>query len=474
MAGIEVRNFKARYVFPVLQPPIPDGVVSIAGGRIIAVGTKPIAGSVEDLGSVALLPGLINAHTHLEFSLLERPIGRPGMSFSEWLRQLVEQFRRVGLPSEETATPGDLSKTSSPEEAIRSGLWEMIRSGTTAVADIAQPGFPDLCWTHSGMKAVVFLELRAPTTIRVPQALQEAHRTIESWQSIQSAEASVATAAVASRNDSLADPQAALDTESHLADEPATVGGVPWHLGLSPHAPYTVRGELLDAVVALAQKNHLPLAMHLAESEEEIQLLQTGRGPLRNLLEELGQWESGLLPGPCQPMDYLRQLGKGERAFVVHGNYLSEAEWAFLAEHRGHTSVVFCPSSHAYFAHRPYPLPEMLQQGVRVVLGTDSRASVPECNMLAELRAVAHRFATLPPERILQLATSEPAEALGWADSLGALLPGRQADFMAVALPDRPGSHDPYELLLDSTLPTVATWLAGQKVFSFPPVAPGS
>ena len=450
-----IRNLRARYVFPVLGPPIPDGLVSLAGDRIMAVGRRPISGPAEDLGSVALLPGLVNAHTHLEFSFLDRPIGQPGMAFSQWVRLVVEQFRSPASHNEKAeALPGASSLEGQKDsawapsgrtaaaggtegkaaEAIVRGLGELIRTGTTAVADIVPPSLPAHLWSQSGLKAAVFVELRAPTARRVPLALQAAQQAISAWQT---------------------------GTESSSAGGPD--GGV--QLGLSPHAPYTVRLELLEAAIRLAQQYRLPVAMHLAESLEEIQLLQSGQGPLRRLLEELGQWEPGVVPAPCRPLDYLRQLAKADRALVIHGNYLDEEEWAFLAEHRQRMAVVFCPRSHAHFDHRPYPLLEMLAWGLRVILGTDSRASAPDTDMLAEMRWVAVQFPQLAPQRILELATLEAARALGWGEQLGALAPGRRADLVAVALPEQQSTNDPYELLLGSDLPVLAVWIAGQKVF---------
>ncbi len=545
MSETGVQNLKARYVFPVLGPPIPDGVVRIVRSQIVAVGKEALPGSVEDLGQVALLPGLINAHTHLDLSLLDRPIGRPGLSFSQWVRLVVERFRRpvvrqsppsicsdgdqpsvdasqegIGGPSEavgfedQAYLVDSLSSREPPnwtELALQTGLAELIRSGTTAVADIAQPGFTGHLYSQTGMKGIVFLELRGPTRSRVAQALQQAQEHLAAWlagvsgKPISSGAGSAEVAPISPVEDNYCKSPLSLslshrrerekvplrrpalqaglspgkrgdfgqpieESSSAIITPPtegATIGfPPPWQLGLSPHAPYTVRPELLEAAVALAKKHRLPLAMHLAESLEEIQFLQTGQGPLRDLLEDLGQWEPGLVQPPLRPLDYLRQLAQADRALIIHGNYLDEEEWAFLAAHRDRMAVVFCPRSHAHFGHRPYPLQQMLSWGVRVILGTDSRASAPEMNMLAELRWAAGRFPDLPPQKILELATLESAQAVGWGEELGALVPGRRADIIAVALPDQPGAADPYELLFHTDLPVVGAWIAGQRVFS--------
>src|SRR5262245_6249966 len=86
--------FRARWVVPIDRPPIEDGVVTIAGGRIVALGENASARPARDLGDVALLPGLVNAHTHLEFSVLERPLGKPGMGFPEWIGEVVQHRRK--------------------------------------------------------------------------------------------------------------------------------------------------------------------------------------------------------------------------------------------------------------------------------------------------------------------------------------------------------------------------------------------
>lgn len=480
-----VQTLKARYVLPVLGPPIRDGLVRIAEDRIVAVEKAAGAAPAEDLGQVALLPGLINAHTHLEFSLLDRPIGQPGVSFSQWVRLVVEGFRfelpkgqppdaAPRLPSPRVQKTEDVFgengvRWPSAVKATEAGQGELIRTGTTGVAEIAQPGFPFGLWRKTPMKAVVFLELRGPTRSRAFQAIQQAQDHLEAWllpPSPPAGEGRVRGNMFSPTSGQEKQPEKNWGGQVAVAnafDEHYPENR--WQLGFSPHAPYTVRPELLEAAVALAKKYRLPMAMHLAESPEEIQLLQSGQGPLHSLLEELGQWEPGLVLAPCRPLDYLRQLAKVERALVIHGNYLDEEEWAFLAARREQMAVVFCPRSHAHFDHPPYPLSEMLQWGVRVILGTDSRASAPDTDMLAELRWAAAHFPQLAPQKILELATLEAAQALGWGEELGALAPGRRADLVAVAMPDQIDTDDPYELLLHHDLPVAAVWIAGQKVF---------
>ena len=126
--------------------------------------------------------------------------------------------------------------------------------------------------------------------------------------------------------------------------------------GISPHAPYTVHPGLLKRLVALAVEKKLPVAMHLAESREELELLATGTGPFRDLLVDRSMWDTEAIPLGSTPLDYLRTLAEAPRALVIHGNNLSDEEIGFLAAHRERMSVVYCPRTHAYFGHDPYPL----------------------------------------------------------------------------------------------------------------------
>jgi cytosine/adenosine deaminase-related metal-dependent hydrolase len=234
--------------------------------------------------------------------------------------------------------------------------------------------------------------------------------------------------------------------------------------GLSPHAPYTVHGDLLTAAIELAQKHRKPLAMHLAESREEIQLLATSRGPFRDLLEERGWWEPGAIPVGARPLDYLRSLARVERSLVIHGNYLDADEIDFLAARGEGMSVVFCPRTHLFFRHEAYPLRAMLERGVRVALGTDSRASNPDLDLRQEMRQVIDRHG-VAPEQALRLGTVAGAAALGLWYERGTIANGRIADLAVVQLPSRK-SADPHELLFDPDARVVATISRGRAVFS--------
>jgi len=400
-------TLKARYVFPVAAGPIRNGTVTVEGDRIAAVGGKTPEGEVLDLGNVAVLPGLVNAHTHLEFSHLAEPLGRPGMGFVAWIEEVIRHRRE---------SRGQAS------EPVALGLQESVGAGTTALGEIAQPGWKTEPFERAPLEATVFLELIAPTQRRIPAALAAARSHVEA--------AGVSPS---------------------------------WRPGLSPHAPYSVHPELLRRLVAISSQRQVPIAFHLAESREEIELLRHRSGPLRGFLKQIEGWNPNAIPANARPLDYLRMLSGAHRLLVIHGNYLDAEEIALMASCRDRMAVVYCPRTHAYFGHDQYPLAKFLAARVTVALGTDSRASSPDLSVLAEMRFLFRRGPPVPPAELLRLGTSSAARALGLDAEAGSLEAGKWADFAVVPLPDRDAA-DPHELLFESDAPVVAAWFRGQAL----------
>jgi cytosine/adenosine deaminase-related metal-dependent hydrolase len=388
-------TLRARYVFPVDRPPIEDGVVSLEGDRIVAV--EPYSGQacMRERFNSALIPALVNAHTHLEFSDLKRPLGKPGMPFVEWIRTVIDYRQRL------QSDPGQLADLRWPyARPVEEGLREALSGGTTAIGEIAAAP-PQADFSKADVTA--FLELRGPRSVDVEPQLGAAAAYLR-----------------------------------------LPFG---YRQGLSPHAPYTVHASLLAGAVALCRSRNVPLAMHLAESREEIEFLQTGRGPLHDLLAERGLWEEDPQARLPTPLGYLQRLSAAPRTLVIHGNYLNDEEINYLAAQRDRMSVVFCPRTHAYFRHARHPWQEMLQRGVNVCLGTDSRASNPDLSVLEEVRFLVHHLGASPSEA-LQLGTLAGAKALGIAEQYGTLTPGKMASFACIQLA-RNSSGDPYERLLN-------------------------
>jgi cytosine/adenosine deaminase-related metal-dependent hydrolase len=290
----------------------------------------------------------------------------------------------------------------------------------TTLGEIAQPGWSAGEAAASPLQVTLFQEFIAPAAENVADAMKLA--------------------------------------QSHLRSR--TVRPANRRPGLSPHAPYSVHRELVAAVAALSAEKRVPLAMHLAESRAELELLRHGAGPLRAFLKDLSAWDALAIRPGSRPLDYLRLLASAHRALVIHGNYLDDEEIAFLGANAARMTVVYCPRTHDWFAHSAYPLGKMLAAGVAVALGTDGRGSSPDLSLLAELRFAAQRHPAVPCERILQMGTVVPARALGWDDRIGTLAPGKQADLTIVALPDRDAA-DPHELLFDSTGPVAGCYCRG-------------
>lgn len=390
--GPSRRAIRGRYLFPVDRPPIRDGVLVVDGDRIVEI-CERTALPVEDLGNVAILPGLVNAHTHLEFSLIDAPLAA-GPTFADWIRRVVG-YRR-----------GMMSGSGNVAAAVEQGLRESQAAGVRTLGEIATPGWPREIFDAATLDVTVFAELLGLGQGRIEGNLQLARE------------------------------------HSSFAKSAA-----PWHAGLSPHAPYTVHRELFTRAVELARLEHLPLAFHLAETLEELELLAEGTGPLRALLEEFGVWDPGaILPG-TRPLDYLRPLALVERSLIIHGNFLNDEEIAFVAGHRDRMTVVYCPRTHQHFGHSSHPLEKLLTAGASMALGTDSRASNPDLNLLEEIRTVVRRHPGVSPEQALWMGTLGGAKALGLAHVTGTLSAGKRADWMSVPL-SHPHAADPHELLL--------------------------
>jgi cytosine/adenosine deaminase-related metal-dependent hydrolase len=381
----------ARWIFPVDAPPLERGTVTVAGERIRAVEAHSQRTPDVDLGDVAVLPGLVNAHTHLDLSGLR---GRcpPSPDFTAWLRSVI-RHRRETAPAQVQAD-------------IDAGIAESLRCGTTLLGDISGQGWSWSPLATATLRAVVFRELLGLSPERAGQAEGDLH----DWLS------------------------------KHTATESCRPGA-------SPHAPYSVRSALFRAAGSVGT----PVATHLAESAAELELLEHHRGPFVDFLRDLGVWDpDGLAKGPD---DILERLHGPAPTLIVHGNYLSPC--APVPEN---ASLVYCPRTHAAFGHPPHPFRDFLRRGVRVALGTDSLASNPDLDLLAEIRYLHGRHPDLPGATLLRMATLSGAEALGWADETGSLTSGKSADLVAVPLTETT-SADPHELFLASSHPVaVVLW----------------
>ncbi|MFM9059433.1 MAG: amidohydrolase family protein [Planctomycetaceae bacterium] len=407
-----MRSFtvRARHVLPIAGPPLLGGWLRVQRGRIVAVGRRAPPAGCRDVGDCILLPGLVNAHAHLEFSGLDRPLDAAG-GLPAWIARVVA-WRRA-----REASPGAAAAV---RAAIAAGLAESAAAGVTAIGDIATSVAAHVA-VGPGPRLRVFREGLG----LVPATVETATRT------------------VARDLDTLA--RAGIDA------------------GISPHAPYTVAAPLGRRLLATARDRDLPVAMHLAESDAEPELLARGTGPFRDLLASLGAWDAARPPSLLPAEEWISLLARRSRGVVVHATHIGCAPDALarLARHRDRLCVAVCPrTTHAISGVLP-PLALLRAAGVRVCLGTDGRGSSPDLSILAECRTLVDAGLASPAEA-LTMATRDGAWALGFDHRCGTLNPGRNADFLVL----RPtqAHADPHDAALDPATRIVAVVRSGRLI----------
>lgn len=406
-------RYHARWVLPVSAPPIRDATVAVDGSRIAYVGPRAFAppGDDRDLGEALLMPGLVNAHTHLELTLLRGLMD--GLPFREWIVQL-QRAKTERMTRERYL------------EAALLGIEEGLRAGITTYGDTCDSGVALEAMRTMGVRGIMYQEVFCPS----PDPGQ------------------VSRAAAA-----LDAKLAALEPlESDLQ-----------RLGISPHAPYTCS----DPLLTLAARSRRPIAIHVAESEDESLLIRDGAGAFASPLRARGIPVAARARSPIELLRKQGILDARPAPLLVHCVQLDAPDIRAIAG--SGASVAHCPISNARLGHGVAPLLELLDAGVAVGLGSDSMASNDRMHILEEARAavLAQRVRSrtpdaLCPERALELATIGGARALGLADRIGSLEPGKDADLAAFPLPAASDSADPLSLAVfslgasEATLVTVA------------------
>ena len=391
-----VTRYRADWVVPIASPPIRNAVVAIDRDLIAGVGENGGA-VVEDLGAVAILPGLVNAHTHLELSWMRGQVA-PGDSMPKWASSLMALRRTV---------------SHEPPEPIVDAIVEVRKSGTCLVGDVTNTFAAYEPLLDSELSAALFRELLG-FAAENPLAVVQGAR-----------------------------------------DQIAELTPVAWlRPSIVPHAPYSVSPPLLRAIGDASRGK--PLSVHLGESAQEVEFLRDGTGEWRALLESLGVWNRDWAPPACGPVDYLDRLGLVDANLIaVHGVQFSGADLDRLAA--AGATVVTCPRSNRWTGAGVPPIERFYASGVRVAIGTDSLASVENLNLFAEMADVRRLAPSVPASRILHSATLAGAEALGFASELGSIEPGKRAQLIAVHLPA--GVEDVEEYLLSGIQPSAVRWL---------------
>lgn len=383
MGQSSVTLLRSRVVLPMSQLAIANGAVAVSGPRLRAIGRWDSVrkqfprAKVQDLGDVVLLPGLINAHCHLEYTDLAGEF-LPPRHFSDWLKLIVTA---KGIRSDDDFAA-----------AWQRGAQQLLRTGTTTVADIV--ALPTIQPQPTPLRVFSFLEMTGVRSKQPPAQI---------------------VAAAAHKITSLR-------AKGRLA-------------GLSPHAPYSTTPELLRRTAQTARRHRWRVTTHVAESPEEFEMFSTAQGRLFDWLH--GQRDCADC-GQGSPIQHLAKNGLLSANFLsIHANCLAPGDAALLA--RTHSNVVHTPRSHTFFGHPKFPFKELTAAGVNVCLGTDSLASIegrgkknPELDMFAELRAFARKNPGTAAGTILRLATLNGAQALGLAGKIGALAKGAFADLIAL------------------------------------------
>ena len=375
--------YRARWLIPASGPVIEDGALVAAGGRIVRVGRwselRAHVGpedAVEHFPDAALLPGFVNAHTHLALSDMAGRF-RPTKHFTAWIARLTARLWARGRDA--------------ARKAVRLGVEQSLAAGTVAAADMAHDPTCDVPADEARGRWKIFREL-----FRFgPDGIRRVEKTVAA-----------------------------------LEQRPASRTIRP---GLGPHAPYTAGVEVFLAARRAADARGWPLTAHLHETEDEIAFAERGEGTLHTWLSRLRILPADWRPAGVRPIRMLADAGFfSGPVLVAHANYLTDDDIAVLAA--SGSSVAFCPRSHAFFKHADHPWRRLLAAGVNVCLGTDSLASAPSLSVLDEARFLFARGGA-DPQVLLEMATRRGARALGLETEIGDLRAGLRPEFCAVAVP---------------------------------------
>jgi 5-methylthioadenosine/S-adenosylhomocysteine deaminase len=390
-------RYHARWVLPITAPPIAAGTVAVDRERIVYVGTAAGAppGSDVDLGNVLLLPGLVNAHCHLELTGMRGFL--EGVDFGDWILRLATAKRAV------------LTSLDMLVDAARLGISEGVRAGITTYGDTCHSGAVLSALRDCGVRGIMYQEVFGPDAAQCEASMAELREQIA----------------------------AARTLETSLV-----------RVGVSPHAPYTVSDDLYQATTRFALDERLPMALHIAEAELESQLVEQGQGRFADGLRARG---ITVRPRAQSSVALLEHLGVLEASpLLIHCVRVAADDVERIA--RSNSAVAHCPAANAKLGHGIAPVRELLDAGVRVGLGSDSVASNNRMDLLEEARLAAlfqrarlGRHDAVTTGEALRLATLGGAEALGLGDRIGSLEPGKDADLAALSLATARAApvHDP-------------------------------
>ena len=402
-------RYHASWILPISEPPIHNGWLAVDRGRVVALGAagkRVLADGAEvvQLGDVAVLPGLVNAHTHLELSYLRDEVP-PASQFVTWIRGVMKARRERPDPAGREILA-----------AIDLALEEADACGTAVVGDISNTLVTFGPLTRSRLAAVVFYELIRFNTADPAGLVAQA----------------------------VADLDALTPTDRVRAS-------------LAAHAPYSVAPLVLRAIREAVDRNPFaPCSIHLSESAEEVEFIRSGGGPWRALLEDVGSWDPAWVPPGGTPVQFLDDSGfLGGRVLAVHGVQMTTDDLDRLVAHG--TTLVTCPRSNGHTGAGAPPIEDFYNYGVKVAVGTDSLASSPDLNVFAELATMRALAPTVSAAALLDSATRQGARALGFDHDYGTIEPGKSGRLLAVAIPG--DTIDVEEYLVSGVEPHQIRWI---------------
>jgi len=408
-----IKKINADWVLPITSPPIKDGIVLTDGKAIKAVGSgKELSkfpyDEIIDCSGKIILPGFVNAHSHLELTGFRGKI-KKGLPFTDWARKVVSI--RKDITENEIAT------------AIKDGLNELISSGVTTAGDFSQTGITAKILNERGLRGTVFLEFAGFNPEQKDERLRELKNKLRT-------------------------PNSKLRTVK---------------FGIAPHAPYSVSAELLKESHSFARERELPIAIHISEMPEEIEFIKNGSGEMKDLLIDFGVWNDKWMPPQTTPVQYLHNLGILKGAIGIHLNIVTEDDIRILKEND--VSVVYCPGSNKWFGRNwKYPLREFLNNDINVVIGTDSLLSNEKLNMFYEMRVLKENFPDLENDIILKMATVNGAKAIGFEGEAGEIAVGRKADIIGIDIEDS-SFNNPIEYVINKAEKASFSMINGKVIY---------
>lgn len=408
--------YTVRYILPVSGPIIEEGGMVVENGIILAVGDKSdvikkFPGSEHiDLGFIALLPGLINAHVHLELTNLGPRTRGTKLPFPFWLFGLVVGTR--------------IRTQRYFNFSLKKGLNLLKKGGTTTAGHIATfTRNPAKLFTEAGIRGVVFLEaigLKKKDVEKITDALKNE----------------------------------IAELQNHELITPA----------ISPHAPYSVSEDLFRSISGISKDKKIPVSIHVAESVDEVKLIKSNKGKFKKIFYPLLGLKKYSPKGRGKtPVKYLNDLGiLGAGTSVIHCVHLHEEDIKILRD--ASVSVIHCPRSNYYLNVGTAPLKQLLDAGINISIATDGLVSNSSLSLWDEARFVKKNNHWLDSESILKMMTINPARALGLENKIGSLSPGKFADFIALDLNGYEGGNI-YDFLIQNTTDEKikGVWVGGRK-----------